>query len=135
MAVNLNYYWAIVWVFNNRISAQCSSCNIECTQPLQNCDIFYLSLCNRQCVIYYLLWFCIWSFCCHIYYLCVSAYNITYFFNILMLIIFGFSKLSWNLAVTMKKITDLNLTIVQNSPFVTGMWTVFLHITALNYHF
>ena len=46
-----------------------------------------------------------------------------------MPIIFGFTKLSWNLAVTSKKTQDQNLALSKNFLFATRIWTVSLHVT------
>ena len=136
MPVNLNQYRGTAGVFNNRNSAQCSSYNIGYNKSFQNCSSFCLVSVIFICLVYlftlivYLessvssrMLESLLSYILRVKSRTICGYLHRYFY---MLIISGFSKLSWNLVVTLKKIRDLNLALAKVSPFVIGIWTVFL---------
>ena len=129
-------------MFNSRSIAICTFCNIWYSQSFWNCSTFISFNAIFICPAYlFTLQECLKSSFlsllrvnCRTIHTCLNlVYTSVYYYY--MLIIFGLTKLSWKLAVTSKRTRDQNLVLTKVSLFVTGVWTISLHITIQKYHF
>ena len=124
MPVNLNKYRATVGVFTNPNSAQCNCYNIGYNLSFQNCSNFILVSVIFICLVY-LFTLIVYLESSLSYIVRVKSRTICGYLHILLHIslIFLPANHFWffKIAVTLKKIQDLNLALAKVSLFATGI--------------